>query len=116
MDVLKGDFRLCIAKGGEPWFPIGSDKVKPALAGELVWGDDIDLSTRALNWRQCERTKMTDKTTNGFFVMDGFSGVNRDIMEQASVEFIEVATKLCGGVATTFWLDQNYLESVDIVI
>lgn len=105
LDVLKGDFKLFVAKGGEVWFPIGADKPKLALTGELVWGDDIDLSTRALNWRQCERTKMTDKTTNGFFVMDGFAGINRDVMEQASVEFIAVATKLCGGSAKVYWLD-----------
>ncbi|MEK7577848.1 MAG: phenylalanine--tRNA ligase beta subunit-related protein [Patescibacteria group bacterium] len=107
LDVLKGDFRLFIAKGGEQWIPIGGDKAKPALKGELVWGDDIDLSTRALNWRQCERTKMTDKTKNGFFVMDGFVDVNKQVMEEASKEFIAVATQLCGGEASMYWMDRE---------
>jgi DNA/RNA-binding domain of Phe-tRNA-synthetase-like protein len=110
LDVLNGDFRLYIAKGGEIWFPIGSDKQKPAIAGELVWGDDIDLSTRALNWRQCDRTKMTDLTSNGFFVMDGFNGINRDVMEAASAEFMRVATNICGGRSTIHWLDRNHPE------
>lgn len=107
LDVLQGDFRLYIAKGGEQWIPIGGDKAKPALAGEFVWGDDVDLSTRALNWRQCDRTKMTETTTNGFFVMDGFTGINRDFMEKASEEFVEVATKLCGGTGLVYWLDKK---------
>lgn len=116
LDVLQGDFRLYIASGGEQWFPIGGDKVKPALAGELVWGDDIDLSTRALNWRQCDRTKMTETTTNGFFVMDGFDGINRDTMEKASAEFIAVATKLCGGESTIYWLNKAHIETDSIEI
>ncbi len=107
LDVLKGDFRLYIAKGGEMWIPIGGDKAKPALPGELVWGDDIDLSTRALNWRQCDRTKMTEETTNGFFVMDGFNGVNKDVMEAAAAEFIHIATTLCGGNAEVYWMSSG---------
>ena len=115
LDVLKGDFHLYIAKGGEVWFPIGGDKAKPAISGELVWGDDIDLSTRALNWRQCDRTKMTDATTNGFFVMDGFHGINKDVMEAAANEFIQAATLICGGAADVYWMDQANPASPDIV-
>lgn len=115
LDVLQGDFRLYIAKGGEQWFPIGADKSKSAIAGELVWGDDVDLSTRALNWRQCDRTKMMDTTTNGFFVMDGFDGVNKDVMEKASAEFIKKATSLCGGTAEVFWMDRSHPSSSDIM-
>lgn len=116
LDVLKGNFRLFVAMGGEQWFPIGTDKSKPALEGELVWGDDIDLSTRALNWRQCERTKMTDETINGFFVMDGFFDVNKSIMERASKEFIDIVTKLCGGKSDIFWMDNHTSETVDIIV
>jgi DNA/RNA-binding domain of Phe-tRNA-synthetase-like protein len=114
LDVLKGDFRLYIAKGGEVWFPIGGDKQKPALTGELVWGDDVDLSTRALNWRQCDRTKMTDTTVNGFFVMDGFTGINRDVMEAASAEFIRAATTICGGSSAVYWLDDDH-QTFDVL-
>ena len=113
LDALKNDFRLFIAEGGEVWFPIGSDISKPALQGELVWGDDIDLSTRALNWRQCERTKMTEETTNGFFIMDGFTDTNKVVMERASKEFIDVATRLCGGEAHMYWMDDSHQETID---
>lgn len=114
LDVLKGDFRLFVAVGGEQWFPIGSDKPKPALPGELVWGDDLDLSTRALNWRQCDRTKMTEETSNGFFIMDGFENRNKDVMERASKEFIDVATTLCGGEAKIYWMDDSHRETIDM--
>lgn len=116
LDAVRGDFRLFVAGGGEQWVPIGGDKSKLALRGELVWGDDTDLSTRALNWRQCDRTKMTPDTKNGFFVMDGFGNVNRDVMEKAAADFIHTATRICGGVADVYWMDRETPVSPDIEI
>jgi DNA/RNA-binding domain of Phe-tRNA-synthetase-like protein len=84
LDTLYGDFELKIASGGERWIPIGGGKPKVAVKGELVWGDDLDLSTRALNWRQCDRTKMTNQSQNGYFVMDGFQDVNRENIAKAA--------------------------------
>lgn len=108
LDTLYGDFVLKFAQGGEQWISIGGRESKPAQKGELVWGDDYDLSTRALNWRQCNRTKMTQTTQNGYFIMDGFSDVNNENIQKAAQEFIEVAIKLFGGKATVYYLDAKH--------
>ncbi|MBI3887596.1 hypothetical protein HY310_00830 [Candidatus Microgenomates bacterium] len=110
LNAIYGDFVLKFANGGEEWIPIGGDKSKPAVKGELVWGDDLDLSTRALNWRQCDRTKMTLETKNGYFVMDGFSNINKDNIKKAAEEFVNEAVKLFGGEAKIYWLDSNNPE------
>ncbi len=107
LDSLFGNFVLKFARGGEQWIPIGGDKSKPAVVGELVWGDDYNLSTRALNWRQCDRTKMTADTKNGYFVMDGFSGVNEDNIKKAAQEFTTLATKYFGGKAKIYWINKD---------
>lgn len=106
LDMVRGLYHLYIAKGGESWIPIGSDQPKPALPGELVWGDEVDVSTRALNWRQCDRTKMTDVTTNGFFIMEGFTGVNKPVIEMAASEVISAIMKICGGEGKIYWMDK----------
>ncbi|MFA7301194.1 MAG: arginine--tRNA ligase [Candidatus Shapirobacteria bacterium] len=110
LDKVYGDFKLFVAKGGEKWFPIGSKKSKLAVAGELVWGDDLDLSTRALNWRQCDRTKLTNESKNGYFVMDGFKGINDELIKKTADIFVNTATKLFGGKADILWLDINNPE------
>jgi len=107
LDKVYGDFKLFVAKGGEKWFPIGSKKSKPAVAGELVWGDDLDLSTRALNWRQCDRTKLTNESKNGYFVMDGFKNINDDLIKKTAEMFVKTATNLFGGKGEIVWLDKN---------
>jgi len=111
LDTLYGDFILKMAEGGERWIGIGSKKSKAASKGELVWGDDMDLSTKALNWRQCDRTKLTDDSKNGYFVMDGFENVNKEIIEKAAKEFTEIAVKLFGGTVETIFLSIDQPEA-----
>lgn len=110
LDTLYGDFRLIVAEGGEKWFPIGGGKAKLAQKGELVWTDELDLSTRALNWRQCDRTKMTNQSKSGYFVMDGFQDINRENIEIAAGEFVEMMTQMFGGSGKIYWLDKENPE------
>ena len=110
LSMLYGDFILKFSPGGEQWIGIGAKKSKPTFKGDLVWGDDLDISTKSLNWRQCERTKLTAESQDGYFIMDGFTDVNRDNIAVAAKEFIELATKWCGGQAEIFWLDQEHSE------
>ncbi|MFZ2153410.1 MAG: arginine--tRNA ligase [Microgenomates group bacterium] len=116
LDTVYGNFRLFFANGGEKWFPIGGKKSKEAVKGELVWGDDKDLSTRALNWRQCERTKLTSGSKNGYFVMDGFKGVNNDLIKNSAEEFVSKVKELFGGKSEILWLDRDHsVAEIDFV-
>ncbi|KKP37664.1 MAG: Arginine-tRNA ligase [Candidatus Roizmanbacteria bacterium GW2011_GWA2_32_13] len=113
LETLYGDFVLKYAEGGEQWIPIGGKKSKDAVPGELIWRDDFDLSTRALNWRQCERTKLTDQSKNLFSIMDGFSDINKENIKIAAGEFINIIEKCLGGKGSVYWIDKNQ-PSVEI--
>ena len=108
---MYGDFFLTFAQGQEQWIPIGNVKSKPCVKGELIWRDDYDVSTRSLNWRQCDRTKLTRESRNGYFIMDGFENINRDLIEKASNEFVELITSGFGGKANIYWLDKKHPEA-----
>lgn len=110
LDQVYGDFVLRFAKAGEQWIPIGGAGSKPTFGGDLIWVDDFDVSTKSLNWRQCERTKMTPETKNGYFIMDGFSGVNRDNIQKAAEDFVNTAEKLFGGRGVIYWLGRGQPE------
>jgi DNA/RNA-binding domain of Phe-tRNA-synthetase-like protein len=53
LDELKGDLRLVRAEDGE-----------------VVWRDDLGVTCHRWNWRQGERTRLTEATTRAFFVFD----------------------------------------------
>jgi len=41
--------------------------------GEVVWRDDLGVTCRRWNWRQGERTRLTEATTRAFFVFDALA-------------------------------------------
>ncbi len=109
LDTVYGDITLSVAVGGEQWVPIGGG-MKPALRGELIWHDGYDVTCRSLNWRQCDRTKLTETATNGYFIMDGFGSVSKTIINEASTGFMKAVTDLCGGTAEIYILDAEHPE------
>ena len=57
-------------KGGEDFWPIGSDKAEPPLAGEIAYYDEEGVICRCWNWRDGKRTEVTDNTTIEFIAME----------------------------------------------
>jgi DNA/RNA-binding domain of Phe-tRNA-synthetase-like protein len=72
MDCYDGPARLIRAAGGEPFDTSanGEPLTERADAGEVVWRDDIGVTCRRWNWRQCHRTRITQATKNAFFVLE----------------------------------------------
>ena len=64
--------RLTIATGSEPFdtFRSGEPVVEHPAPGEVVWRDDEGVTCRRWNWRQCARTRLTEDSTDAFFVLE----------------------------------------------
>ena len=72
LDHLHGAPRLTIANGDEPFDgPDGAPR-----PGEIVWRDDTAVTCRRWNWRQGQRTQLTDTTTRAFFILDRLPGLD----------------------------------------
>jgi DNA/RNA-binding domain of Phe-tRNA-synthetase-like protein len=80
LDHLHGALRLTIANGDEPFD--GHDGA-PRL-GEIVWRDDAGVTCRRWNWRQGQRTRLTDATTRAFFVFDRLPGLAESQLDDAA--------------------------------
>ncbi|MEX2441668.1 MAG: phenylalanine--tRNA ligase beta subunit-related protein [Pontimonas sp.] len=72
LDAYRGPARLSRAEGNEPFDTVsdGEDVISSPLAGEVVWRDDVGVTCRRWNWRQCRRTRLTEHTTNALFIID----------------------------------------------
>jgi DNA/RNA-binding domain of Phe-tRNA-synthetase-like protein len=62
--------------------------VQTAAVGEIVWRDDIGVTCRRWNWRQCVRTRLTDTTTDALFIVDGLGPDARERAEAAAADLI----------------------------
>jgi arginyl-tRNA synthetase len=109
LSMVVGNMELTIANGGETWWGMGEKKNKPSFRGELIWKDDQSITCRAWNWRQCDRTKITEETKNAYFIMDGFEN-NREKLLETAQKFVEEFCKMFGGEGKIFVLDKNNPE------
>jgi DNA/RNA-binding domain of Phe-tRNA-synthetase-like protein len=68
-----GPARLVVATGDETFDTVadGLPSQHTAAPGEIVWRDDAGVTCRRWNWRQCVRTRLTDRTTDALFIVDG---------------------------------------------
>ena len=110
-----GDMELKYCKGDEKYIPIMGKEDDPPDKGEVAWVDDEGVTCRKWNWRQCDRTKITKNTKEGYFIIDGIPPVTKEDILEAANEFIDLASQFLGAKGEIHWLDKNNLESeVDI--
>lgn len=72
LDAYSGPLHLVRASGEEEFGTMasGEESVEHPDAGEVVWRDDLGVTCRRWNWRQCYRTRLTDDTTRAVFICD----------------------------------------------
>jgi DNA/RNA-binding domain of Phe-tRNA-synthetase-like protein len=71
--------RHVIPVGGEDLDAVeGNLRLTREQDGEVVWRDDVGVTCRRWNWRQGERTRLTEATTRAFFVFDALAPQTAD--------------------------------------
>lgn len=81
--AVQGDIRLTLAQGGEAFRPLGAEEDEPALAGEVAYLDDAGAICRCWNWREAERTMLTNATTDAVMVIEAVDDSTDDQFHQA---------------------------------
>jgi DNA/RNA-binding domain of Phe-tRNA-synthetase-like protein len=86
-----GASRLTIATGAEPFDTLRSGEpiVEHPAAGEVVWIDDAGVTCRRWNWRQCVRTRLTEQSTDGFFVLERLEPLPLPTLTQAAETLVQ---------------------------
>ena len=74
MEKIAGHLRLGKSKGGEPFFPLGAESDAPALPEEIIYYDDEGAVCRCFNWREAQRTMLTEETKDAVLVIEALNG------------------------------------------
>lgn len=93
MDRFVGDLQLTITDGGDEFYLIGDDRNQPTLPGELCYKDDVGAFCRCFNWRDGERTMITNQTQNAFLVIELLDDSREQAFREA-LDFIQQAATL----------------------
>ena len=68
--AIAGNLRLTRAAGGESFRTIGSERDEPPVPGEVIYADDAGAVCRCFNWREADRTKLTERTRDALLGLE----------------------------------------------
>ena len=110
LDHVQGDITLDFAAGGEGFTPLNSESREAARPGEVIYRDGRDVLCRRWNWRECDRTKMTEDTRNVCLVVEALPPKGRADVEEALQDLIRLLAAYCGGTLRSEVLDRGLPE------
>jgi len=110
LDAAEGEIKLTYADGTEEFIELGDTENTPPDEGEVVYKDDKGVICRKFNWREGDRTKLTEDTKNAVLVIEGLPPVTPEEVRIASEELKELIDKYCGGENTVHLLDAESPE------
>jgi DNA/RNA-binding domain of Phe-tRNA-synthetase-like protein len=102
-DQYVGRPRLTVAHGDERFDTVtaGQPTIDHPAAGEVVWRDDIGVTCRAWNWRQCVRTRVTEGTKRAVFQLERLEPMPLHRLEAAADALTGHLERLSPGVRIT---------------
>ncbi|GLU49376.1 B3/B4 domain-containing protein [Nocardiopsis ansamitocini] len=85
LDCYQGPLHLVRASGDEEFetSKAGESIIEHPAPGEVVWRDATGVTCRRWNWRQCLRTRLTETTTRGIFIIDTLAPMTSGDVEAA---------------------------------
>ncbi len=111
LDKIVGDVLLTRAGNEEPAvFLLGEKEAHAPRAGEIIYKDEVGAICRRWNWKEADRTKLTQETKNAFLVIETIPPVTRNTVETAIRELADLVKQYCGGTVSTAFLDTDNRE------
>src|SRR6478609_969220 len=95
--ALDGDIHLTRATGAESFTPLGMTEDQPPIPGEIIYRDQTGAFCRCLNWREADRTKLTEETTNAILCMEGVDPSKIGDIQRACEELAALIETYLGG-------------------
>ena len=118
LDAVKGDIELRFAGEAEPAVRLLGEPAELARSpkpGEVIYADAAGALCRRWNWKEADRTKLTEETARGFLVAEALPPVGRSMLEKALADLAGLLTEHCGGSVRTMLLDREE-PSVELTI
>lgn len=109
-DLMKvsGDIELTIASDNEKAITLlGEKEPRSPHAGEVIYKDDNGSICRRWNWKEADRTKLTEETRNCILVIEALPPVTEEKLTSATNDLASLVTRFCGGTTTTYIMGKN---------
>jgi DNA/RNA-binding domain of Phe-tRNA-synthetase-like protein len=112
--AVEGDVALAFAGENEPAVRLLGEPMELARSpkpGEVIYKDRVGALCRRWNWKEAERTKLTEATRDGFLVVEALPPVMRAELVAALADLAQMIGSHCGGAVRTAILDAAHPEA-----
>ncbi len=104
---LNDDITVRFSVDGDSFIPFGAAEPELITPGELIYASGHNVKTRRWIWRQSEAGKITEKSSNIFFPIDGFVNDNYDSVIAARDELARILKNLFNCAASVGFIDTH---------
>ena len=101
LDQVVGLLRLKVTEGGDEFIALGEDERDDTLPGEICYVDDQGAVCRCWNWREGQRTMLTEQTKRAIVLFESLDPERHQTLQQATNDFVHMAEKILGGKVVT---------------
>lgn len=110
LDKVDGEIILTFAGQNEnPVTLLGEKEPRPPYLGEVIYKDNIGTICRRWNWKEADRTKLTEETKKTILVIEALPPVDEIQLQSALKELEDSVNKYCGGKTSTSLLTKTNL-------
>ena len=96
LDAIQGDLDLRFAGETEAEiYLLGDNEAKAPKPGEVIYSDDAGAICRRFNWKEADRSKLTESTKNAVLVIEALPPVTFDMLELALNDLTELVQTYC---------------------
>ena len=94
---VDGNISLRFATGEEKFICLNSTKVDHPKSGEVIYVDEKEVLCRRWNWRECDKSKMTEQTKNVILAVEAIPPVSKYEVQKIIRDLGGLVKKICGG-------------------
>jgi DNA/RNA-binding domain of Phe-tRNA-synthetase-like protein len=105
--MIEGDMRLTRARGDELFVPLGASQPEPPQPGEIIYRDDAGVICRCWNWREADRTKLTESTTGAVLCIEALPEMGAARLSAACADLAQLVREYLGGETIVELLDRS---------
>ncbi|MCL2051387.1 MAG: phenylalanine--tRNA ligase beta subunit-related protein [Lachnospiraceae bacterium] len=112
LDKVEGNLRLTIADGTEPFRILSAGEYETEIVNEneVIYRDDIETLCRRWNWRECNKTRLTEESKNICLFVESSELYDENAIHKILEEMESQIKTFCGGTSQRTVLNKDNLK------
>ena len=115
IDTFEGNLILGVTEGGDEFYALGDEESSPTLVGEVCYRDDKGAVCRCFNWRDGQRTMITENTKKAFVVIEYVNSERNEDIEKALKMIAEYSEKELGAKIAALKLLTKNEDTIELI-